>query len=328
MEYKDFCSELKRGVLQNTSWNIKEEHYQFYADGFTSKDPDQLEMIRNTNLKYHHKESDSLIGDYVILYADIKEAFCRFSTLQLFEEYKKSGWDRVWSIVDDAIQTIHNTNIEEVLAKLENHEVAKEKLIIRPINYTDNRYELKKMIYKQYDDVALVLYTVMYDNKEMGLGTLKVQKHIFEKWGKDLEEVWEDALINSNIIAPPRMYMTPMECYQPSYTKGAFMAINSDITHIGKMQVPTITTTKQTNGAIAMFYPGVLERISELIGDSFYVVFTSIHEARVHHIDAISPRTILQSLKNVNKAFAQDEILSRKVFLYDKEKKSLAALEL
>ena len=96
------------------------------------------------------------------------------------------------------------------MAKLENYEVAKEKLIIRPINYTDNRYELKKMIYKQYDDVALVLYTVMYDNKEMGLGTLKVQKHIFEKWGKDLEEVWEDALINSNIIAPPRMYMTPM----------------------------------------------------------------------------------------------------------------------
>ena len=186
MEYKDFCSELKQGVLQNTSWNIGEEHYQFYPDGLTSDDPDELEMIRNTNLKYQRTESDVLIGDYIILYVDTNKAFCRFSTKQLFQEYEEKGWDRVWAIIDDSIQMVHNTNIDEILAKLENYEIAKEKLIIRPINYTDNRYDLKNMIYKQYDDIALVLYAVMYDNKEMGLGTLKVQQHIFDKW----ERIW------------------------------------------------------------------------------------------------------------------------------------------
>ena len=58
-------------------------------------------------------------------------------------------------------------------------------------------------------------------------------------------------------------------------------------------------------------------------------MFTSIHDARIHVNGAMSVRQILQSLKDVNKKFNKpEEILSRKVFYYDSEKKELEMLEL
>lgn len=328
MDYGDFCAELRAGILGNEKWGIQESDYIFYPDGFTSEDPKETEFINSTNLKYKHMESDTLEGDYIVLNMTDTKSFCRFSVAYLFGEYTSDGWDRVWYIIDENIRLVKNADIDEVMQNIADYDFAKERLIIRPINYTDNRYELKNVVYKQHGDIALVLYAVIYDNKELGLGTFKILRDLFDSWNKSLDEVWETALTNTHIMAPPRMYMNVRECVNPPYARGAFMALNSPIDHIEKLQVPTLTTTKQTNGAVAMFYPGVKEKLAELFGDSYYVAFTSIHDVKLHHKDAISPRIVLRSLKDMNKAFPKEEILSRKVYYYDKDKKTLEMLEL
>ena len=38
-----------------------------------------------------------------------------------------------------------------------------------------------------------------------------------------------------------------------------------------------LSTSVRTNGAVAVFLPGVAQRLGKLIGGSFYMVFTSIH---------------------------------------------------
>lgn len=138
----------------------------------------------------------------------------------------------------------------------------------------------------------------------------------------------EAALTNTYVLAPPRMYLTPAECTDPPYERGAFMALGSKIKSFGKLQAPTITTTKQVNGAIAVFYPGVKEKIASMAGGSYYVAFTSIHEARIHCVNTVPPRTILSSIKRVNKAFDPEEILTRKVYYYDADKDTFDMLEL
>ena len=94
-----------------------------------------------------------------------------------------------------------------------------------------------------------------------------------------------------------------MDTYHPAYSKGAFMAVGSEMKKILPMQIPTITTTKQINGAIAMFYPGVKEKIAQMAGGFFYAAFTSIHDVRIHCDKSIPPRHILQNLKSVNAQF-------------------------
>lgn len=330
MNYQEFCQEFKQGVLRNKEWNIKEENYKFYPDGFTADgDKRKLEFIRNTNIKYHSMQSDVLKGDFAVLTIAMGELVvdCRFSMEYLFGEFMEGSWDDVWQIVDDNIKTLRKFEGEDFSRLTGTYEEVKQQLIIRLINYTDNKYELKECLYKICGDVALVLYVVMYDD-ERGFGSAKVHKKQFAEWNQDWDEVFAEALANTNVRALPRMYMNPEETRKPPYERGAFMSSNSNITEIKSSQVPILTTTKKINGAIVMFYPGVREKIAELIGGSYYVVFTSIHEARVHRVGSVSTRWILNSLKNVNKSFLRNEVLSRKIFLYDAEKNVFEPLEL
>ena len=106
------------------------------------------------------------------------------------------------------------------------------------------------------------------------------------------------------------------------------MALNSNITSLSPLAVPTVTTTAQLNGAIAMFYPGVMKRIAELFGDDYYIAFTGTCEARLHKKGTIQPRNILDLIKYMNKTFDPSEVLSRKVYLYERAKQEMRQLEL
>ena len=175
--------------------------------------------------------------------------------------------------------------------------------------------------------MALVLYVLIRDD-EKGIDSAKIPKEMLKKWGMDAEEILDAALLNTYCMAQPRMYLSPFECINPPFERGAFMSFNSPITSLDKWSIPTVTTTKLTNGAIAMFYTGVKEKIAELYGDSYYVVFTSIHEARTHCRGVYPPRDILRSLKETNRVFPKEEMLSNKVYYYDREKGTFEALML
>jgi len=329
MEYKKFSEILLEQLSRKSEWHINADNIKFYKKGFTSDNKKDLEFIRDTNIRYYKSESDTLMGDYIVLQKEWKDisSICRFDMDNLYQSYQKDGWNQVWKIIKENLDLSDLVDSTGVLEQIDNYEAIKERLIIRPLNFTDHRYNLKDCVYKQIGDIALVLYLVIYDD-ERGLGTTKVSQTAFLLWELDKESVWENALLNTNIIAPPRLYFRPDECYKAAYTKGAFMAFGSNITKIGFSQVPVVTTTKQTNGAIALFYPGVKERLAQLANGSFYVAFTSIHEARIHCKESISPLQILRQLNQVNKVFDPTEILSRKVFYYDCEEGTFEALEL
>ena len=328
MNYNEFIDAVQDYILKNDEWRNYE--CKFYPDGFSNNnDIEERELVHNTNLTYHSVESDILIGDFIVLNLNKEPnctSSCRFSVKYLYEEFQKGSWERVHYVIQENISSINYDKVNDIVSNLPDYDTTKEKLIIRPLNYADNRYELKNVVHKTYGDIALVLYAILYDD-ERGLGTMKIPQNVFDGWEKDFDEVWENALLNTNIYALPRMYLDPSEMENPTFTLGAFMALDSKIKKLWPRQVPTITTTKKINGAIAMFYPGVMDKIAELFNSSYYIAFTGINDVRVHHKDSISPRNVLSSLKSMNKAFPE-ELLSRKVFYYDKDTKELTTLEL
>jgi len=329
MEYTEFCKQLKRLVTENEEWNISEEDYTFYPDGFTSETEADLSFIRATNMRYHGIESDVLKGDFIVIETgpmDLR-GVCRFSMEFLFGEFQKKGWDTITEMLNENIKIAQKFDANDVLAHIEDYNFIKEHLIIRPLNFPNNRNALYQCIYKQVGDIALVLYLVISRSDEAGLNTTKVRKEMFEQWGQELDDVWNTAFTNTQVSALPRMYINPLDTYKPPYHKGAFMAFNSEIQSLPKACVPCITSTLQTNGAIVMFYPGVKERIAQLYNDSFYAAFTSIHDIRTHSAGSTTPRSVLQNLKHINTHFPKEELLSRKVWFYDKDKKTFEPIE-
>lgn len=334
MAYKEFISELQT-KLEEKKQELGYSKMSFLEDGATSPDGKELSVIRETNIKYHKTESDVLIGDYIILYQNKgkSEQMCRFDCGQLYRLYEKGSWAAVWEQIHSSIDSSRRFMELEIMDLIEKNEYGplKDKLFIRPLNFRDHRYELKDHIYRRVGDMVLVLYILASDKndgKRHDVLSVKVPKVSMEAWGIGEEEVWESALSNTYIMAPPRMYLKPMDLANPPYHRGAFMALNSDMTSLPPLAVPTVTTTAQINGAIAMFYPGVMKRIGELFGDDYYIAFTGTSEARLHKKGTIQPREILMRLKQMNKIFDPSEVLSNKVYLYETGKQEMRQLEL
>lgn len=329
MTYEEFKKEfmLRLAKKEETSEQIGE--YRLYLDGETSDDPGECNFIKATNIKYNKIESDVLIGDFLkICHKTDVGSEARYEMKYLFRSFSKEGWDLVWDIIDDSLNYAKKLDVKNVMKFVDDYEVMKDRIILRAINYTDNRYALKDYVYKQIGDMALVLYFFISDTKEFGLTTAKVDKKILETWGKEKEEVMETALVNSNMRSVPRMYNSPREADNPGYQTGAYMAVGSKCQLAVGMRNSTFTTYPHLNGATSFWYPGVQEKIAEMAGGDYYVAFTGIHDFHVHPAGSISPRQVLANLKHMNRINGKDETLSRKVYLYQADTRELKALDL
>ncbi|MBQ9437206.1 MAG: hypothetical protein IJU50_02640 [Lachnospiraceae bacterium] len=330
MASQEFIDKLVHGITAHEEWGFTREDIRVFKEGCRPEDEEGRKLVQETNMRYFQKDSDIMASDFMVLGMWINNIrhFIRASVDDLEDMWEKKGEESVWRLISDRITAQKMVSGTSILQSLENYEVVREQLIIRPINYTDHRYDLKEAVYRQIGDVCLVVYILLMDDpdKVNGIMSTKLNRSTLEKWGMTQDAVYEEALTNTYLKYPPRLY-DPLEA-RPNmpYAKGAFMAINRDFPTITPLMVPLLTTTRMRNGAVAPFYPGVPQRISELMeGNSFYIVFTGEDEAMLHRKGAFSPRTLLDNLKENNAAFPGD-ILSRKVFYYDKDKQEIQVL--
>ena len=329
MKYQEFCSEFKKGVLANKEWKIKEENYKFYPDGYIAANKEELDFIRITNEKHHGIKADILKGDFAVLRIEKGNdelVDSRYSLRDLYDVYKQDDWVGVWQVIDDHMKILKPFKNQNLTFVFDSYENAKDHLLIRAINFTDNEAQLEQHVYRRFADIALVVYVVLYDNV-FGFGSAKLPKSTMETWEKDSDEIFEEAFENTMKMMPPRLYENPWEAMENDPEIGRFMD-DEPVLRMARKAIPLVKTTKNLNGAIAMFYPGVKERIAEMFDGSYYVAFTSIHEARVHRVGSMPPYRIKNSLDDVNETFPKEELLSREVFLYNAKERTFDVLEM
>ena len=83
-----------------------------------------------------------------------------------------------------------------------------------------------------------------------------------------------------------------------------------------------LTAIPQSDGAVALFYPGVQERLSEMSGGDYYVVFTAKDEAHIHPARTTTLKKLRELLWDSNHHFPQD-MLTANVYYYDAKQKKL-----
>lgn len=206
----------------------------------------------------------------------------------------------------------------EILRNLGDYDCTAPKLFMRCISMKQIE-GMGDLIYRQIFDIALVLYAVLKDDG-INFSSTKIPRKIFEKWERTEEEVLEAALIQTHILFPPRIYNWMKDTYPPSYHVGVFMNPANQVRLSKGIAGNCLTNTRQLNGASVVFYPGVAERIAQLLKDDFYIVFTSIHEAMIHGIQDVSLSAVHSSLQEVNKSNKHNEVLTGEVYYYSREK--------
>ena len=310
MEIKRIISIVEEAVKEVVADNAK---VIFHADGETANGNKTLEdFIVSTNLKYNGSNKKTLIGNYLeIRFTDI--TFLRID----INEFKGLSEKEIAMYVSKQLNYAKSISVNagDIFTKIEDYVAIQNSLIIRPLHY--EKAKLSEYVYIKIGDIALTLYAVVSDDAE-SLSTCKIPKCIFEKWGISKENVFMEAMLNTQMLSDTRIY--PNILLSDLYDGEKI----NDITSLSDDDVPLITTKRKTNGAIAMFFPNVKERIAEMFEDSYYIVFTSIHEAVLHKKGTVSLEVIKRCLNDVNNRFSNDETLTNHIYLYDRESRKLS----
>lgn len=306
---------------------VKENNIKvtFHPKGETSNGDESLHcFIRETNKKYFNDNSSELLLDDFVELSMVVGMVSRVKGSELIEMVEE-GTDMLESYIKDMLQfSSHVSNpAMEIINNMNDYELIKDKLIIRPIHYTNINKSLDDYVYSVIGDIALVLYAIV-SNDNGCLNTVKIPLVAAESWGIPLKDMMTNAMLNTQKISPARIYTNMLTVNNTPDDEADLINYKGSLP---SESIPLVTTKTKTNGAIALFYPGVKERISEMFGDSFYVAFTSIHEAMIHKKGTFEPKVIKNNILSVNSTFGIDETLTYNVFYYDMNDKSFIVVD-
>lgn len=297
--YEEFVEELRQELIFATGFK-EDQIYLKRKDEYppTSSDRIFIECARRENAR----------------------EVCALYCTDLYEYYLEDV--PVRKMVEDSLNDLKrmkDSGILECALYLSDYEKVKKNLFIRLLNAEKNKHDLESAVYRQIGDIAMVLYMKMGEFDDC-ITSMKIKKDTVEKWDLDEQDVFDAALKNTYLMTPPRVYFWERLLLNSVYEGENFMDILSK-THFRKDAVGNcLSTTKRTNGAVAIFLPGVAARVAELIGNSFYMVFTSVHEVMIHNAKLADAENLREILKDtVQAATPEDDFLSYYIYHYDKD---------
>ncbi len=326
MTYEEFKKELYRNLkMQDLSNKMQ---VMLFEKGCIFTGEEEGAVVRMINFA-NSKREDMVVKEDIICAVWKQKgivSMIHWSVRPIYECFKKEGWQGVLPQMFVKIQRSgkisNNLSIEEYATE-------SGRLIIRLLCYSEHCEELEGGIYWKFGDIALVLYLLVHDSEEEYF-TIKINRSMVDKWGLTNEVLLTNALLNSYAKMPPRLYYGSdiRSDYEKDY--GVFMPGEKGrriIIHPGNeregLQGYRLTTTKRVNGAVALFYPGVQERLAKLLEGDYYVGFTSTHEAMIYPARHKVLSGLKKAIYDTNIMFERDEMLTNRVYRYNCSRKGL-----
>lgn len=271
------------------------------------------------NIKFVKKDGGDLLN---IIFAEHDDAYevCSVHVEELYVAYQNGI--RLNTIVDYICSDVLHAKsiyVYDKTKELMDYDTAKSRLFVRLINYDRNADILRDVVHKTLGDIVFTVYAIV-DENEFGIVSTKVLKSMVKKWDKNEDDIFNEAIKNTYYLTPPRIYKWECVLCDESYAGESFMN-DEDICDLDKSFSGNIlSTTRKTNGAVAVFLPGVAERIAELLDSDFYMVFTSIHEVMIHSTGSgVDPKDLKLVLQDtLRKVTPSSDYLTEKIYKYNR----------
>lgn len=245
---------------------------------------------------------------------------CGIHIQEVFDTYQSGmPMEKLVNQLSEHFSEIRSMNIYEAQQNMTDYEKIKSKLFIRLLNTDKCEVKLNNAIHKQIGDIALALYLKISDIGSNTVSTI-IKRDIFNHWGKDEDEVFNEALLNTYFISPPRTFLWEKLLVNPNYNGENFMDIANPCELNKNSMGNCLSTTTRTNGAVAIFLPGVADRIAYLLGSDFYAVFTSIHEVMIHSTLTSCVEELSTVLKDtIEDSTPKEDFLTYKIYKYSRK---------
>lgn len=245
---------------------------------------------------------------------------------------KNAEFDRAPSaesetVINDLVKMINES--PERQKDMCSYENAQEHLILRPLS-PDTCEGLMDFPHILVGDITLVLYagylTKTADNAT-NFVSCRISREAVKRWGMDEKTVLLDALANMAKRYPALIFGTKELYDNPVLAVEGRLGhkLSDNWTACGE-QSYLLHNTLAVNSAIAAFYPGVLDKIADRIGDDLYLAFTSVHEVWIHAAGGIfyNVDAIECSLRDANACCnTSKDILTDQVYFYSRKDRRL-----
>lgn len=285
MTYEEFI-ELFKGRAQS-ELSYDPALIEFYKEGYSSEEPKVLEWIIDTNKRFSGQDSPWLLKDFLVLKEDAGNGVFvgqRVAIHDVYMDAEKDGFDSAFEGVRKAHEEITRAKAGDVISKRVSgsYEAIREQLIVRPLNYGLHIDELGGNVYRKVGDFVLALYQLIGDS-EVSLISSKISRDELKEWGMSAQsdKVIDEALANTARLFPACVYDNRAgntdEDMAVNFLEGEFE--RKDITAYGRTIL--LSTFKTTNGAAALFYPGVAEKMMRIMGGPFWAVFMNINDVMI-----------------------------------------------
>ena len=230
-----------------------------------------------------------------------------------------------------------------------NYDKVKDQIFLKLVNQEMNQKLLRDVPWREYLDLAVVYY-VAVSTDECSATVLIHTEHL-EHWGiteKELyDKAWENTLdkkkaeilrmidvikdmIIERITGSSDILAEDVE-YDGKTKQDVEQMVNEEIEKVERqktMDMYILTNDTKTNGAVCMMYPNVLKDFAEDKGFDLFIIPSSIHEVLLVPKKSGSAKRLNEILNDVNKnSLDSVEILSNKIYSYDREEDNLKIVE-
>lgn len=214
------------------------------------------------------------------------------------------------------------------VSKLMDYELIKDNLFIRVSNTDKNAELLSTVPNTRIEDLAIT-YHVLLGKGDDGICSQMITNHQMILLGVTLEQLHQDALESSKELFPPEIIkMTSVldkEIVEAMRSDG-FSEEEINETFEGFDRISNMyvaSNTERTIGAAVIFQPGVMDEVTQMLGEDFYIIPSSTHEV------IIAPESFGMSIYEMNSMITDvnetqvspEDRLSNEAYHYDSKDK-------
>lgn len=204
-------------------------------------------------------------------------------------------------------------------------EAVKPNLVFQVVDMDLNKNRLKDLAYRPLGNGFAMIYAVRIEDMDGSEGRIHISRDLLAKEKWDLIEVDKAAMKNTSENMPAEL----VSMTNPMFGLNGVNYLDDDAPDFEAGEAMLILSNQtKMQGAAAFFYPGVQEKVAEVIGQSYYVLPSSIHEFIILPDDGShSAKDLGEMVKDANKTVVSpQEVLADKVYRYDKDAKELSTV--
>ena len=292
--YLEFVEVLRKQLLN--ALHLQEQQIFFKKKAIDNKDRLFVEAFENSSGK-------QLCG------IDVKDLYERCM--------EGSSMESISYSVQDEIEKLKTVGMLEGEMTPDSYQKIRKYLFVKPLNKKAHSLELEDAVHKDVGDIACVLYMMLSNTNEY-FTDIKIKNQHLKQWKMTKEAVMEEALKNTCQMTPPFIYTNGKNKSGGSFMdNGAFCLSKSD-----KVMGVQLCTNAKENGAVSVFFPGVLQRLAQLMESDLYILFTSRNESSIYSVNESNLEDIKDELHimetDYDNGIWYEDSLSEELYYYSR----------